>query len=59
MHLTYRRIDVKYWSKKSLACSSITSGFRTSVVVNGKFAPCTMLPIQIFREHANVLLDVC
>lgn len=56
---TYRRIDVKYWSRKSLACSSTTSGLRASVVINGKFAPCTMLPMQTAREHANALLGVC
>lgn len=56
---TYRRIDVKYWSRKSLACSSTTSGLRASVVINGKFAPCTMLPMQMVREHANALLGVC
>lgn len=56
---TYRRIDVKYWSKKSFAWSSIISGFLTSVVTNGKLAACTMLPMQILREHANELLDVC
>ena len=59
VNFTYRRIDVKYWSRKSLACSSITSGLRASVVINGKFAPCTMLPMQMAREHANALLGVC
>lgn len=57
--ISYRRIDVKYWSRKSFACSNTTSGFRTSVVINGKLAPCIMLPMQTACEHASALLDVC
>lgn len=53
MYATYRRIDVKYWSRKSLACSSTTSGFRASFVINGKFPPCIMLDMQRDREHAS------
>lgn len=50
---TYRRIDVKYWSRKSFACSRTTSGFRTSVVTSEKLPPYIMLLMQMAREHDN------
>lgn len=55
----YRLIEVKYCVKKSFAYSETTSGFLRSVVISGKFPPCTMLPMHIERVQDRGELDGC
>lgn len=56
---TYRRMDVKYWSKKFFACSMITSALRVSFWATWKLAPNITLPIQTDRLHANGWFGAC
>lgn len=55
----YRLIEVKYCVKKSFAYSETASGFLRSVVISGKFPPCTMLPMHIERVQDRGELDGC
>lgn len=59
MWYTYRRMEVKYWSKKFFACSIITSALRISFWATWKLAPNITLPIQTDRLQANGWFGAC